>query len=234
MYILLTCTIINVVFKKSPQLKPSNINLFIVTAFTAILLMGLVSASRASASQFDLDYETGDLNNAWGWNCSQYQQPSTWSSFPPRKPLFPSPERLKVSSDAAAEGRLGLEATSRATDWAHGGARAELYLCDANKHEILWGDGDEVWYSWSTMFPSYVDFTEQKWLVWTQWHHTGNTGSPPLALTMNKCDNNNVDQCLYLQVVPYYYEKERLLKDQSHTLQLRHFLERAVKAGQMV
>jgi hypothetical protein len=152
---------------------------------------------------FDLDYETGDLNNAWGWYCSEYEQDDPGHS----DPRILSGERLGVSSDAAAEGRLGLYTTTRSIDTVYGGARAELVLCDANKSKILLGQDDEVWYSWYTMFPSNVDFTKQKWLVWTQWHHTGPTSSPPLELAMN--ERNNI-QYLYLQVASHYYEKQRL------------------------
>jgi hypothetical protein len=45
-------------------------------------------------------------------------------------------------------------------------------------------EGDEYYYRWSTMFAS--DYPSAKtWQLFTQWHHSGNSGSPPVEFYVN-------------------------------------------------
>ena len=56
------------------------------------------------------------------------------------------------------------------------GTRNEVENSSAQYNEV---EGNDKWYAWSTMFAS--DFpAPNTWQVFTQWHHSGLTGSPPL------------------------------------------------------
>lgn len=56
-------------------------------------------------------------------------------------------------------------------------------IASGNRNELvkmtLEATGSEYWYGWSVRFAK--DFPSEKtWQLFTQWHHTGNNGSPPV------------------------------------------------------
>jgi Polysaccharide lyase/F5/8 type C domain len=102
------------------------------------------------------DFETGDR--------------SQWS-----KTQMVSSDRLQVVSSPVREGRYAIKATVKQGDDPinSSGNRNELVKITGEK------EGDEYFYRWSTMFAS--DFPSVKtWQLFTQWHHDGCCGSPPV------------------------------------------------------
>ncbi|HEY0095487.1 MAG TPA: heparin lyase I family protein [Archangium sp.] len=107
------------------------------------------------------DFETGDRTQ---WTSTQ----------------MVSSDRLAVVTSPLREGRYALKATVRQGDDPinSSGNRNELVKMTGEK------SGDEYFYSWSTMFAS--DFPSVKtWQLFTQWHHDGCCGSPPVEFYVN-------------------------------------------------
>jgi hypothetical protein len=119
-------------------------------AYIALLL----TANAASASVlWRGDYETGDIAQ---W--TRYQGLAS---------------RLTVVESPVRQGRYALRVELHQGDVASSGTRNEVLLGDP---EV---EGNDHWYSWSTLFPA--DFpAPNTWQVFTQWHHSGCCGSPPL------------------------------------------------------
>ena len=102
------------------------------------------------------DFETGNL--------SQYTE--AW---------LVAPDRMQVVGAPAREGNKALKVTVRQGDNPvnASGNRNELFRAT---YEPV---GSEYYYKWSTLFP--WDFpSSPRWQVFTQWHHDGCCGSPPL------------------------------------------------------
>ena len=118
----------------------------------ALLLPTLATASTVWRG----DFETG--------NTSQWDRQQTVSS-----------SRLLVVSSPAREGRYALKTTVRQGD--------NPINASGNRNELLYLDrepaGSEFFYKWSTLFPQSFP-RSPKWQIFTQWHHDGNGGSPPL------------------------------------------------------
>lgn len=85
------------------------------------------------------------------------------------------PERLKVVTDVAREGKRSLKATVVYGD--------KPIIASGNRNEIIKmtreAPGSEYWYRWSVRFGSKFP-SERTWQLFTQWHHEGNNGSPPV------------------------------------------------------
>jgi MYXO-CTERM domain-containing protein len=102
------------------------------------------------------DFETGDL--------SQYSGMQRVSA-----------DRLQVVASPVAQGRYALMATVRQGDDPinSSGNRNELYYQGREQ------EGSEYYYHWQVLFPA--DYPSEKtWQVFTQWHHNGCCGSPPV------------------------------------------------------
>jgi MYXO-CTERM domain-containing protein len=102
------------------------------------------------------DFETGDL--------SQYSGMQRVSA-----------DRLQVVASPVTQGRYALMATVKQGDDPinSSGNRNELYYQGKEK------EGSEYYYRWQVLFPA--DYPSVKtWQVFTQWHHTGCCGSPPV------------------------------------------------------
>ncbi len=102
------------------------------------------------------DFETGDI--------------SQWS-----KAQMVSPDRLKVVSNPVAQGKYALQATVVAGDNPIGAS--------GNRNELVYlsyePSGTERYYRWQTMFAN--DYpSADTWQLFTQWHHSGDNGSPPV------------------------------------------------------
>lgn len=85
------------------------------------------------------------------------------------------PERLKVVGDVAREGKRSLKATVVYGD--------KPIIASGNRNELIKmtreEPGSEYWYRWSVRFGSTFP-SEKTWQLFTQWHHEGNNGSPPV------------------------------------------------------
>ncbi|WP_375770586.1 polysaccharide lyase [Archangium gephyra] len=118
----------------------------------ALLLPTLATAS----TNWRGDFETGNL--------SQWDREQSVSS-----------SRLQVVSSPVREGRYALKTIVRQGD--------DPINASGNRNELLYLDreaaGSEFFYKWSTLFPSSFP-RSPKWQIFTQWHHDGSGGSPPL------------------------------------------------------
>ncbi len=117
-----------------------------------MLLPGLASASTVWSG----DFETGNL--------SQWDRQQVVAS-----------NRLLVQTDLVREGRYALKVTVRKGD--------DPINASGNRNELLYMGlepaGSEYYYKWSTYFPASFPRSDT-WQVFTQWHHEGSSGSPPL------------------------------------------------------
>jgi hypothetical protein len=107
------------------------------------------------------DFETGDL--------------SQWT-----KAQEVAPDRLQVVDSPVRQGKHALRVEVRQGD--------DPINASGNRAELVWSpvetEGNDRYYSWSTMWAP--DFPSEKtWQAFTQWHQTGNTGTPPLEMYVN-------------------------------------------------
>ncbi|XXF77176.1 heparin lyase I family protein [Myxococcaceae bacterium GXIMD 01537] len=91
-----------------------------------------------------------------------------------------SADRLQVVTSPVAEGRYALKATVKQGD--------DPISSSGNRNELVYQgrekEGSEYYYRWKVMFPG--DFPSVKtWQLFTQWHHYGCCGSPPVEFLVN-------------------------------------------------
>ncbi len=125
------------------------------TALTAALL-AVFSTSASAAIVWRGDYSTGDR--------------SQWSGvegLTSRITVQQSTVRPGTSYAARVELRNG--------DYASGGCRNELV------RDPPITEGTEHYYAWSTQFDGSYP-SNNTWQVFTQWHHSGSNGSPPVEM----------------------------------------------------
>lgn len=107
------------------------------------------------------DFETGDRTQ---WSGTQ----------------MVSSDRLQVVSSPARQGGYAIKVTVKQGDnpISASGNRNELVKMTNEK------EGDEYFYRWSTMWAS--DYpSAATWQLFTQWHHSGDSGSPPVEFYVN-------------------------------------------------
>src|SRR5438445_4922640 len=125
-----------------------------------LLALPVLALAFSTAASADVlwrgDYETGDL--------------SQWAHIDGR------PDRLTVVQGPVRQGKYALRVELHQGDFSSSGTRNEVENSSSQWNEV---EGNDKWYAWSTMFPS--DFpAPNTWQVFTQWHHSGCCGSPPL------------------------------------------------------
>ncbi|MBZ4416299.1 polysaccharide lyase [Myxococcus sp. RHSTA-1-4] len=86
-----------------------------------------------------------------------------------------SADRLQVVTSPVAEGKYALKATVRQGD--------DPINSSGNRNELVYQGreavGSEYYYRWKVMFPA--DYpSADTWQLFTQWHHDGCCGSPPV------------------------------------------------------
>lgn len=86
-----------------------------------------------------------------------------------------SADRLQVVTSPVAEGRYALKATVKQGD--------DPINSSGNRNELVYqgneSSGSEYYYRWQVMFAP--DFPSVRtWQIFTQWHHDGCCGSPPV------------------------------------------------------
>jgi len=124
----------------------------VVLSFLTVLLPGLSWAGVVWRG----DFETGSIG--------QYSSTQRVSA-----------DRLQVVQNPVTQGRYALKATVRQGDnpISASGNRNELVYLSKEK------EGSEYYYRWQVMFAP--DFPSvNTWQVFTQWHHEGCCGSPPV------------------------------------------------------
>jgi MYXO-CTERM domain-containing protein len=102
------------------------------------------------------DFETGNL--------SQYSSTQRVSA-----------DRLQLVQSPVHQGRYALKATVRQGD--------DPINASGNRNELVYQgrekEGSEYYYRWQVLFPQ--DYPSARtWQVFTQWHHSGCCGSPPV------------------------------------------------------
>ena len=125
-----------------------------------LLALPVLALAFSTAASADVlwrgDYETGDL--------------SQWAHIDGR------PDRLTVVQSPVRQGKYALRVELHQGDFSSSGTRNEVENSSSQWNEV---EGNDKWYAWSTMFPS--DFpAPNTWQVFTQWHHSGCCGSPPV------------------------------------------------------
>lgn len=115
--------------------------------------VALSSLSASATTLWKGDFETGNL--------------SQWSE------LEGLATRISPVASPVREGRFAARFELRNGDYSNGGCRNEL------DYAPLEGEGSERYYGWSTMFDASYP-SANTWQVFTQWHHTGLDGSPPV------------------------------------------------------
>jgi hypothetical protein len=102
------------------------------------------------------DFETGDI--------------SQWT-----KAQMVSPDRLLVGTSPVTQGRYAMKTTVYQGD--------DPIDSSGNRNELVQmtnePSGSEYFYKWSTMFDTSFP-SERHWQLFAQWHHSGNSGSPPV------------------------------------------------------
>ncbi len=130
-------------------------------SFTVWLAMLVVSSPALAGVVWRGDFETGTR--------SQYSGAQMVSA-----------DRLQVVSSPVAEGRYALKATVRQGD--------DPINSSGNRNELVYLSnetaGAEYYYRWKVMFAP--DFPSVRtWQLFTQWHHDGCCGSPPVEFFVN-------------------------------------------------
>ena len=86
--------------------------------------------------------------------------------------------RLTVVPSPVRQGSYGLRVELRSGDFSNNGNRNELVRTVADS------EGMDLYYAWSTMFDASYPIANT-WQVFTQWHHSGCCGSPPLEFDID-------------------------------------------------
>jgi hypothetical protein len=126
---------------------------------------GTVTTPPASSVVWRGDFETGNF--------------SQWSRL-----QMVSADRIQLVSSPVRQGSYAVKVTVRQGD--------DPIDSSGNRNEMVRmtnePEGSEYYYRWSTMFAP--DFpAPANWQLFTQWHHSGSSGSPPVEFAVN---NNNI------------------------------------------
>lgn len=119
-----------------------------------------------------LDYQSGTFSQWTEQQLHRVEQEAIVTS--PARRGYPHTARFTVAPGDQTSGQTGLERAEVAADVAQTGDPAE---------------GKDQWFAWSSFLPTgtHVD-TPSGWLVFTQWHQTGNTGAPNVSFGLSRGD----------------------------------------------
>ena len=110
------------------------------------------------------DFQTGNLSQ---WARVHGGSPTVTDEKP--HPKWPLSCRFHVNDGVRASWDSGEQVRCEVTQDGTGNATGNITR------------NTDQWYGWSTWWPN--DLTSPaSWLIPVQWHHTGNTGQPPLAI----------------------------------------------------
>lgn len=159
-------------------------------AFAALTIIAAAAPVARAEVIWRGDMETGDL--------------SQWS-----KQQIVSEDRLQAVTDVVREGQYAMRAEVLQGDDPIGAS--------GNRNEVLFTDdqveGQERVYAWSTLWPE--DYaSEETWQLFTQWHHTGSDGSPPVEFFVR-------GETVYLRVSGEDLWTTPLVRGQWHDFVLR-------------
>jgi hypothetical protein len=130
------------------------------TRFLATNASNVPGDSRAFAG----DWETGDASQ---WSGNHWNRSSPLSN------------QFQIVADPVRQGGFAAKFTVRPGDkfGTTSGERSEVLYTGADERK-----GDDVWYAWSTLFPSGWS-TPSGWSIFAQWHSYYNA-SPPISFNM--------------------------------------------------
>jgi hypothetical protein len=138
----------------------------------ALLIALALPAVSFAEVVWSSDFESRDFSERGTPRNGQSLAPSGWYRV-----QAVSPESVRFVWDPVRQG-LVAQITVNQGDFVSSGTRAELVKMT---HEAA---GSEYFYRWSVMFaPNYP--SSEKWQLFTQWHHDGPSGSPPLEMYVN-------------------------------------------------
>jgi hypothetical protein len=129
-----------------------------LAAATAAALCLLLAARARASVLWRGDFESKDL--------------SQWSS------VDGVTSHLTIVSSPVRQGASALRVELHTSDFASNGNRDELV------RNVAETEGMDRYYAWSTMFDASYPI-ENTWQVFTQWHHSGCCGSPPLEFDVH-------------------------------------------------
>jgi hypothetical protein len=117
-----------------------------------------------------LDYQTSNFAQWTEQQLHRSEQEAIVTS--PARRGYPHTARFTVAPGDQTSGQSGLE-------------RAEVAASLAQTGDP--GEGKDQWFAWSSFFPTgtHVD-TPSGWLVFTQWHQSGNTGVPNVSFELTR------------------------------------------------
>lgn len=125
-------------------------------ALVGAVLVALFATPAAAKVLWKGDFESGDI--------------SQWT-----KAQIVASNRIRIVSDPVRDGRFAARFLVRQGDDPIGASGNRSELVQLGQDEA----GKELVYRWHTMWPS--DYaSEDTWQLFTQWHHTGSDGSPPV------------------------------------------------------
>jgi hypothetical protein len=136
-------------------MRPLLLSAMLLSTFGASLPAG-------ATTLFTGDFETGDL--------------SQWT-----KAQVVAADRIQVVASPRRQGSFAARFEVRQGD--------DPINASGNRAELVWSknpetEGSERWYGWSTLWPEGYP-SEKTWQLFTQWHHSGCCGSPPMELYVN-------------------------------------------------
>lgn len=130
-----------------------------------------VAENAPDPTNFFGDFETGDSSQ---WSGNQWNQ------------SFPLGDQFQIVTDPVRQGRYAAKFIVRPGD--------RFASTTGERSEVLWpgsdeSDGQEYWYSWSTLFPS--GWSEPRnWGIFLQWHP--DYGTTPPAVQFNAREDSAV------------------------------------------
>ena len=140
----------------------------------ATMMLATFPSSAFAAPTWRGDFETGDL--------SQWDKADMVAGMPTR--LLPVTAG-DLGAYGVRQGKYALRVIVQQGD--------DPISASGNRNELVHGassndqyhEGDDIFVGWSTLFPN--DFGQSdSWQVFTQFHHTGCCGSPPLEFDVTK------------------------------------------------
>jgi hypothetical protein len=124
-----------------------------------------------------LDYQTSNFTQWTEQQLHRSAQEAIVTS--PARRGYPHTARFTVAPGDQTSGQSGLE-------------RAEVAASVAQTGDPV--EGKDQWFAWSSFFPAgtHVD-TPSGWLVFTQWHQSGNTGVPNVSFELTRSNPIGVE-----------------------------------------
>ena len=141
----------------------------VVPAVSAAAASAPLSAAVAAAPTTLLDYQSGNFSQ---WSEQQLARPAQQAIVTtPARAGYPDSARFTVAPGDYTNGGTSAE-------------RSEVMASVAKTGNPT--EGQTQWFSWSSFFPTGSHVSPGGWLIFTQWHQSGDSGMPNIALGLSK------------------------------------------------